>query len=270
MSLSFRAGDFVGGYQLESILGAGATGIVYRARAQDGRVVALKLIGPDGSRERFQTEAETLSRLDCQGVPRIFDYAMHPIAYLAEEVLEGLRLEDRLAQGPIAVAEALAISDGLLTVLQVIHENGFVHRDLSPGNILLQEDQICIIDFGLVRIVNSDFHPTQTGEILGTPHYLAPEQIDPDCGPISPATDIFAAGALVYRMLTGVDPIAPASLPRMMRQILQDAPPSMQGVGEELEGAVLKALEKHPASRYSSALEFAQALRTAAKQKGNS
>ena len=260
----------MGGYQLDSVLGEGATGIVYRARAQDGRLVALKLIGPEGSRERFQTEAETLSKLDCPGIPRIFDYAMQPVAYLAEEVLEGLRLEDRLAQGPMSVTEALTIADGLLTVLQVIHDNGFVHRDLSPGNILLQENQVCIIDFGLVRILNSDVHPTQTGEIMGTPHYLAPEQIDPDCGSISPSTDIFAAGTLVYRMLTGIDPIPLASLPRMLRQILKNAPAPMQGLGEELEGAVLKALEKQPAARYSSALEFAQALRAAAKQKGNS
>ena len=268
--MRFQTGDVVAGYTVESLLGQGSMGTVYRARAQDGQTVALKMIGPEGSRERFQTEAETLWQLRCPGIPRVFGYAMDPIAYLAEEIIEGPSLEQRLAQGPLSVAQALGIAYSLLTVLQVIHEHGFVHRDLSPNNILLQGDQACIIDFGLVRVLNSDVHPTQLGEILGTPQYLAPEQVDPERGPISPSTDIFAAGTLVYRMLTGVNPIPVASIPRMLRHILTAAPPPMVGLGEELEGAVLKALEKQPATRYSTALEFAQALRSAAKQKGNS
>ena len=258
------------GYQIESVLGTGAMGTVYRARAQDGRAVALKVSAPECSRERFRAEAETLSQLNCPGIPRVFDFALDPIAYLAEEIIEGPSLEQRLTQGPLSLPEALNIADSFLTVLQVIHEHGFVHRDLSPNNILLQGEQACIIDFGLVRVLNSDVHPTQTGEILGTAHYLAPEQIDPDLGPISPGTDIFAAGTLLYRMLTGVEPITLASIPRMLRHILTQAPPPMSGVGQELEGAVRKALEKQPASRYSSAREFAQALQSAAKQEGNS
>ena len=134
----FQAGEVVAGYQVECLLGQGSMGTVYRARAQDGQAVALKLMGQEGSRQRFQSEAEALSQIRCPGIPRIYGFAMEPIAYLAEEILEGPSLEQRLAQGPLSVAQALAIADSLLRVLQVIHEHGFVHRDLSPYNILLR------------------------------------------------------------------------------------------------------------------------------------
>lgn len=257
----------VEGYQIESLLGDGAMGSVYRARDRAGRLVALKIIGPDSPRNRFQAEAETLARLNHPGIPRVFDFAMEPVAYLAEEILEGPTLEVSLVNG--ALPEALAVAYSLLEVLQVIHDHGFVHRDLSPSNIVLAPQRVCIVDFGLVRILNSDLHPTRTGEILGTPHYLAPEQIDPGLGTLSPATDLFAAASLIYHMLTGRTTVQTASLPRMLRQILHDAPAPLESPNQHLEGALFKALEKDPAARYTSALEFAQALRSAEGQERN-
>lgn len=263
-------GETVAGYRLQTVLGEGSMGVVYRALAPDGREVALKLIKPESPRDRFLAEAESLAQMRSPGIPLVYEYAVEPVAFLAEELMEGTTLEDRLAQGPMSEAEALEVADSLLTVLQVIHEHGFVHRDLSPGNLLLRGKQVCVVDFGLVRLLNAEFHPTRTGEILGTPHYLAPEQIDPDLGEISARTDVFTAGTLVYRMLTGSPPTPEASLPRVMRHILLEAPPPMVGISQALEGAVLHALEKAPSARYSSAQEFAQALRSAAPQEGNS
>jgi eukaryotic-like serine/threonine-protein kinase len=256
------------GYQIQEILGQGSMGTVYRALAPDGRQVALKVLGPESPRDRFRAEAETLARLQHPGIPQVFDFSMDGVPYLSQEILEGATLAQVLQSGALPLPRALEIADSLLSVLQVIHDCGFIHRDLNPSNVVLRGEQACIIDFGLVRIMNSDFHPTQTGQILGTPHYLAPEQIDPDVSSIGPHTDLFAAGVLVYHMLSGSTPTpAAASIPRVMRQILLEPPPPL-GLPAPLEGALFKALEKSPAARYSSATEFAQALASAAPQKG--
>jgi eukaryotic-like serine/threonine-protein kinase len=259
--MQLQVGDTVAGFQVEAILGHGNMGSVYRARGADARAVALKVIGPQSPLDRFQAEAETLSQLSHAGIPRVYGYAMQPVAYLAEEIMEGPTLEEVLAGGPLPWHGALQLAHSLLGVLQVIHEHGFVHRDLNPSNLILRGDQVCVVDFGLVRKTDPDLRRTLSGEIVGTLHYLAPEQVDSARGPISPRTDIFAAGVLVYGMLTGSTPThSGASAPRVLRQTLDEPPPAMDGIDAGLQSAVFKALEKEPSARYASAGEFAQAL----------
>lgn len=265
--MHLEVGDVVAGYQVQAVLGHGNMGSVYRARAGDGRMVALKVMGPQSPPERFLAEAEALTQLDDPGIPRVFDYAMQPVAYLAQEIMEGPTLEHVLEQGPMAPDLVFKVAQSLLAVLQVIHVRGFVHRDLNPSNIILRGEQACVVDFGVVRVTDSDISRTQTGEIVGTLHYLAPEQIDAARGEISARTDVYAAGALVYCMLTGSPP-GEGSASRVLRQTLREPPPAMVGVAAPVELVVFKALEKNPAHRYASAREFAEALVLAVQQGG--
>jgi len=260
--MQLNPGDVFSSYTVERILGVGGMGAVYKARGSDGKSVAIKIMSPDGPKERFALECKTLISLKHPGIPAVFENGMEPCPYMVQEIIDGPTLEERLRE-PVSREQALAISFGMLEVLSVVHEQGFVHRDLKPDNLLLRGDQVCLIDFGLVRVLDSADRFTQTGEILGTPAYLSPEQIDPHLGPVSPSIDQFAAGTIVYQLLTGRLPTVPGSLPKVMRQIVLTPAPPMPEVPESIANVCLKALQKKPEDRWASVRDFSQALRNA-------
>lgn len=271
------------GYEILGELGRGGMGIVYKAlQVSLNRVVALKaqLAGPEASVTdllRFRTEAETVARLSHPNILQIHDVgSLEGQVWLALEYVEGGALAERLDGTPRPVDQAVALVEKLASAIQHAHENGVVHRDLKPGNILLDRrpdrDEADVLgepkigDFGLALWTERAQRLTLTGTVTGTPSYMAPEQaIGRGERAIGPATDIYALGAILYELLTGRPPFR-ASTPIITLELvrLSDplAPSRLQpGVPRDLDTICLKCLEKNPEQRYPTAAALAADLR---------
>lgn len=263
--MKFSVGDTLPPYLIQEVLGAGGMGAVYRAVNQKtSQSVALKVMFDEASAHRFRLETEALASLRHPGIPKIYEVAEEPCFWYAQEIIEGPSLESRLAEG-VAQGEGIWMVLGLLDILEAVHNHGGVHRDVNPNNLLLRRGQICLIDFGIVRIMEKGAGLTTSGEVLGTPQYMAPEQIDRGFGEICPATDLFATATILYRMLTGRLPTDPGSYPRILRQVVTKVPDPPEGVSEALSRVVMKGLEKNVSDRYATARQFADQLQAAAR-----
>lgn len=236
-------------------------GAVYRAvHKATHQPVALKVMFDEACARRFRLESQALTSLRHPGIPAIYAVGETPVFYYAQEIIEGPSLETRLAE-PINQEEALTLCLSLLDVLGAVHSRGGVHRDVNPRNILLRDGKPCLIDFGLIRLLDAGGGLTTSGEVLGTPQYMAPEQIDSSFGVICPATDLFATATILYRMLSGRLPTEPGSYPRIMRQVVTTPPPPLEGCPEALAAVVMKGLAKRASERFATAEEFSAALR---------
>jgi serine/threonine-protein kinase len=236
------------------------------------RLVALKMISPRAEplseeRVRFQAEAAALARLKHPNIVQIYEVdEWDGQPYIALELVEGDRLDRKLAGVPQVPRESARLLETLVRAVHAAHEQGIVHRDLKPANILLTADgQPKIADFGLAKRLDTDSRQTQTGTVLGTPSYMAPEQAAGDSKAVGPATDLFALGAILYEMLTGRPPFQGSTSPETLQLIREAEPLSPKrlqpGVPRDLETICLKCLEKSPARRYRSAAELADDLR---------
>jgi tetratricopeptide (TPR) repeat protein len=251
------------GYEILKVIGRGGMGVVYQAQQVAlGRLVALKQIraGLGGSAQeltRFRTEAEAAAKLLHPGIVQVYDVGWRDDGpFLAMELVVGGTLEERLRKKPLGPREAAALVAAITRAVHHAHECGVVHRDLKPGNVLLTRDgQAKISDFGLAKRLDVEQGPTQTGALLGTPGYMAPEQAEGKaCG--APA-DLYGLGAILYECLTGRPPFQAATPLETLDQVRtsEPAPPSrlQPGVPRELETICLKCLEKDPRRRYGSA-----------------
>ncbi len=257
------------GYDLLEPIGRGGMGIVFKARQRAlGRLVALKQVraGIDADPKelaRFRTEAEAAARLAHANIIQVFDVGQQDgIPYIAMELVEGGSLADRLATGPFRPAQAAALFETLARAVQHAHEHGIVHRDLKPANILLARDgSPRIADFGLVKLEGVS-GPTQSGALLGTPRYMAPEQTTG--GFTGGAVDIHALGAILYECLTGRPPYQAAAPLDLLAQIRSEdpvAPERLQpGLPRDLQTICMKCLEKDPRRRYATAAALADDL----------
>ncbi|MEX2168408.1 MAG: serine/threonine-protein kinase [Pirellulales bacterium] len=263
-----------GGYDLLHELGRGGMGIVYRARERStGRIVALKMLlhGRFMSPEevlRFRNEARTAAALRHPGIVPIYHVGEYQgQLFFTMPLIAGSNLAERLATGPleptIAAELLLAVADAVADA----HSGGVVHRDLKPANILLDErDRPYVADFGLARRLDEEpLGVTLTGDLLGTPNYMAPEQVNGPRALVGPATDVYAMGAVLYAMLIGQPPFHSDSVAETLLKIgsSDPAPPRQvnRRVPRDLETIGLKCLEKSPANRYHSASELAADLR---------
>ena len=263
----------IGRYKILSELGRGAMGIVYKAEDPNlDRTVALKTIilaeDADGREEyhkRFFLEAKAAGKLTHPHIVTTFDCGEHEgLAYLAMELLEGTDLRTRLQKETLAPADAVEIARQVAEGLAYAHERGVVHRDIKPGNIMLNSrGQAKIMDFGLARMRAAD-HKTSTGMVLGTPRYMSPEQISGL--PVDQRSDIFSLGIVLYEMLTGTRLFAGEDMPQVMHSITQfeHIPPTrlVPGLPAMLDFVVARALKKDPAVRYQDAHELAADLGT--------
>jgi serine/threonine protein kinase len=263
------------GYEILGFIGSGGQGDVYRARHIGlDRTVALKVIRDsqgDGQQHlaRFRREARVIARLDHANIVRVhgFDDCAGRL-FLSMEYLAGGSLKDRLdRQGSYPTSDAVVLLLALAAAVEHAHKQGIVHRDLKPGNVLFTaEGQAKIVDFGLAKVLNdASSMQTQTGAVLGSPSYMAPEQAAGKISQIGPATDVYALGAILYELIAGRPPFTGESwLDTLDRVRFQQAvPPSRwrRDVPPHLEQICLKCLEKDPDQRFPSAAALVQALK---------
>jgi WD40 repeat protein len=259
------------GYVIERELGTGGMGVVYLAR-QEGldRPVALKMIrmsGLMGSTEvaRFVTEAQVLARLRHPHIVQVFEIGQHDgQPFFSMEYCPGGSLYERLGAASMQAAEAARLLRQLAEAVAHAHAQGIVHRDLKPGNVLLDEaNQAKITDFGMAQRLDRDVGLTQTGEVLGTPAYMAPEQARGDRN-LTVAVDVYALGAILYECLTGRPPFQGATVGEILEQARIREPVLPRrlnpSVPRDLETICLKCLAKEPSRRYRSAQELADDL----------
>jgi serine/threonine protein kinase len=277
------------GYEILAELGRGGMGVVYKARQKGlNRIVALKMIlagrhaGP-AQLGRFKAEAEAVARLQHSNIVQIYDIGEHEeLPYFSLEYVEGGSLDRQLDGTPQPPVQAARLLETLAQAVEVAHQNGVIHRDLKPGNILLQlidsavqRDSSSsasglamavpkITDFGLAKL-EGEAGKTQSGAVLGTPSYMAPEQADGKTGEAGPLADVYGLGAILYVLLTGRPPFKGATVLDTLEQVrFQEpvAPSRLQPkVPRDLETVCLKCLHKDPARRYASAGALAEDLR---------
>lgn len=257
----------LGKYEIVEELGTGSMGIIYRARDTIlDRDVALKTIARAGSldnelKERFYREARACARLQHPNIVTVYDLGEQDgVAYIAMELLVGSDLRKFMSERQtMAIDRKIELMAGVCEGLHHAHEGGIVHRDIKPSNIFLNEDgRAKILDFGVARLPTSSL--TMMGRVLGTPHYMAPEQIMGK--PCDARSDLFSVAIVTFEFLTYAHPFFGESIPK---RIMSEPPDSLlqrnPQLPPELEPIIHKALEKDPNRRYASAAEFAAALR---------
>jgi tetratricopeptide (TPR) repeat protein len=278
------------GYEILSELGRGGMGVVYKARHTGlNRLVALKMIrsGAQAGEEelaRFHLEAEAVARLQHPNIVQIYDIGAHEgRPFFSLEFVDGGTLAQRLDGQPLPPGDAAQLIQNLARGVHAAHQRGIVHRDLKPANVLLAgggvvngasgdtshyspltNQQPKIADFGLAKQLDADAGQTHTGQIMGTPSYMAPEQAAGKVREIGPATDIYALGAILYELLTGKPAFKGDTVLDTLELVRRQEPVPLRqvqaGVPHALEVICLKAMSKEPRRRYSSALALAQDL----------
>ncbi len=261
----------VGDYELLEELGRGGMGVVYKARQVSlNRVVALKMSlhrEPVATGEkRFRAEAEVAARLDHPHIIPVYergDWEGHP--YFVMKYVEGETLARLVAKGPLPPRIA---AEHMLHVAQAVHhahQQGVLHRDLKPSNILIDHDgQPHVTDFGLAKRLEEGGSLTQSGDVLGTPSYMSPEQAGGKIHLLGPRSDVYSLGAILYHLLTGRPPFQAASLMDTLRLVLEQEPVPPRLLNPKVDRALamicLKCLQKPPDLRYASAAQLADDL----------
>jgi serine/threonine-protein kinase len=244
-------GDSVGTYTIESELGEGGMGRVFKAIGGDGKPVALKIVKEEMTADevfikRFIREAQVAQRIDHPNVVKVVETGEHEgLPWLTQRYVSGGSLEDRLERiGSIDLHTVVGIGKQVAAGLDVLHENGLIHRDLKPGNILVDELGIpYIADFGLAKDHQHEGTVlTRPGQALGSMDYMAPEQIRGE--PVTAATDVYALACMLFELLTGQPPFADKVGMRIMWAHLQDPPPHPSDTKTEIPRAVGDALLK--------------------------
>jgi WD40 repeat protein len=259
--------DF-GDYELRREIARGGMGVVYEARQVSlDRPVALKMIlaGQLASAidvERFRREAESAANLDHPGIVPIYEVGQHEGQhYISMAYVEGRSLGQRLAEGPLRVREAAELIRRVSEAIDYAHRRGVIHRDLKPANILLDQD--CnprVTDFGLAKKVQSDGGLTASGQIMGTPSYVPPEQTSDRRGEVGPAADVYSLGATLYALVTGRPPFQASTAVETVLMVLSDEPVPPRrlnaSIPRDLETICLKCLEKAQSRRYARARDL--------------
>src|SRR5215467_12030826 len=263
--------DF-GDYELLEEIGRGGQGVVYRARQKSlNRIVALKVIGlahwaTQAHVKRFRMEAEAAASLDDPRIVPIYEVGERDGAcYYSMKFIEGGQLDKIIGNEPMPGRKAAELMAKLAHTLHCAHQNGVLHRDVKPGNILLDaKGEPHLTDFGLARLVETESTVTRTLEVLGTPSYMAPKQAAGNKAQLTSATDVYGLGAVFYQLLTGQPPFAGGTTYETVRMVLETQPrqPRLYNAkaDRDLETICLKCLEKEPARRYATAEAVAEEI----------
>jgi tRNA A-37 threonylcarbamoyl transferase component Bud32 len=265
-------GQRFGDYELIEEIARGGMGVVWRARqAGLNREVALKMIlsGRFASEEevrRFRTEAEAAAQLQHPNIVAIHEFGERDGApFFTMDFVRGRSLADVCAERPLTSERAAAYLKTIAEAVHFAHQRGVVHRDLKPGNVLIDAtDAPRITDFGLAKMISRDSDLTLTGTVMGSPGYMAPEQAQGKSDLIGPRSDVYSLGAILYEALTARPPFRAATPLETMKQVVEAEPASPSQVNpavpRDLDTICLKCLEKDPARRYATARVFAEEL----------
>ncbi|HZL90102.1 MAG TPA: serine/threonine-protein kinase [Pirellulaceae bacterium] len=281
-----RLGTF-GDYELLKELGRGGMGVVFKAiHARLHRIVALKMVvagslASTEELERFRIEAQSAAGMLHPGIVPIFEVGeCQGLPYFSMGLVEGISLADRIAQGPVPPLEAVRLLRKIVDAVCYAHSQGVIHRDLKPANVLLacgdgsnwgggdaislDSCQPQITDFGLAKRIGAGSRLTATGQVLGTPSYMPPEQASGRVHEVGETADVYSLGAILYAMLSGRPPFVAENPVEVLLQVLESEPPRLTqyvpGVPRELEAICLKCLEKRTEDRYPSAAALAADL----------
>ena len=269
------SGRAIRGFQLGELIGNGGFGVVYKAvQTAVEREVAVKIILPKyanhpGFIRRFETEAQTVARLEHPYIVPLYDYWREPnAAYLIMRLLRGGSLEDYLKGGPLPLEQVHQFTQQIGQALYIAHRAGIVHRDIKPANILLDEDNnVYLADFGIAKdVVIVNGNQTEIGGMIGSPAYISPEQIRAE--PVKPQADIYCLGIMLFELLTGRKPFVGPTPVAYIQQHLQEALPSLLTSSPDLpiplDQVIQRATAKNPADRYPDILalldDFQQAI----------
>ncbi|MGI9077963.1 MAG: protein kinase domain-containing protein [Gemmatimonadaceae bacterium] len=271
--MSLPSGTTLGPYEILELIGAGGMGEVYRARdSRLDRSVAVKTIrgttlSDAEATRRLISEARTAAAINHPNITQIYDIGERDgLAYVVMELVQGISLEAKLAVGRLPVAEVISIGRSLASALTEAHRRGVIHRDIKPANILVTPTgQVKVLDFGIAKLVPTsggagDLSVTSTGMVIGTAAYMSPEQAVGDR--ITPATDVFSAGIVLYQMATGVLPFTGTNMFQIIDSILHEDPPSLSrsDMPLELQRVIQRALNKISATRYADGAALEEAL----------
>ena len=262
----------LGDYELLEEVGRGGQGVVFRARQKSlNRTVALKVIslGQWASKahlKRFRLEAEAAARLEHRGIVPIHEVGERDgSCYFSMKFVEGGQLDEVVRRESMSIRQAAELIAKVARTVHYAHEHGILHRDIKPGNILLDaKGEPHLTDFGLARLVESESSVTQTLDVLGTPSYMAPEQAVGNNAAVSSATDVYGLGGVLYQLLTGQPPFAGGATYETIKLLLDTEPKKPRllnpKIDRDLSTICLKCLEKDPKRRYPSALDLAEDL----------
>src|SRR5438067_8868581 len=263
--------DF-GDYELLEEIGRGGQGVVYRARQKSlNRTVALKVIGlgqwaTQAHLKRFRREAEAAANLDHPCIVPIYEVGEREgSCYFSMKFIDGGQLDEVAKRTPISIRNAAELIAKLARTGHYAHEHGILHRDIKPGNVLVEaKGEPHLTDFGLARLLETKSTVTHTMDVLGTPSYMAPEQARGHNEQLTSATDVYGLGAVFYQLLTGHPPFAGGTTYETVRLVIETEPrqPRLwnRKIDRELSTICLKCLEKDSTRRYSSALALAEDL----------
>jgi WD40 repeat protein/tRNA A-37 threonylcarbamoyl transferase component Bud32 len=263
---------YFGDYELLEEIGRGGMGVVYKARQVSlKRLVALKMIlagqlANEGDVRRFYAEAEAAARLDHPGIVPVYEVGRHEEQhYFSMAFVEGESLAEHLAQGLPPLRRVAEVVKQVAEAVAYAHAQGVIHRDLKPANILVdRQGQPRLTDFGLAKRVEAESGLTATGQVMGTPSYMPPEQAGGQRGVVGPLSDVYSLGAVLYCLLTGRPPFQAANPLDTLLQVLDQEPVAPRqlnaAVPRDLETICLKCLEKEPRKRYGSASDLAADL----------
>ena len=261
-----------GDYDLLEEIARGGMGVVYRARQRSlNRVVAVKMIlagqlARDEEVQRFYNEAEVAANLQHPNIVAIHEVGkIDDQHFFSMDYVDGPSLSDLVNQGPLTPDRSALLLKQIAEAIEYAHHNGTLHRDLKPQNVLIdQNGQPHVTDFGLARKLDSGSSLTTTGQILGTPSYMPPEQAAGRTSDIGPASDVYSLGSILFVLLTGRPPFQSDSTVETLRDVLESDPPLPRmlnaAVPHDLETICLKCLEKEPTRRYESAALLADDL----------
>ena len=262
----------IDGYEILSELGRGGMGVVYKARQiRAGRLIALKTIHSPhlaGAEQiqRFQAEAAAAARLNHQGIVPVYDVGeCNGLHYFSMGFVDGPNLETKAREQILSCREAATICRDLAEALEYAHQNGVIHRDVKPHNVLIGPDgKPRLMDFGLAKLIDGNQDLTSTGQVMGTAAYMAPEQARGIRTVVDPTIDVYSLGATLYRCVTGRPPFQASTTIEVLRQLNEDEPVSPRRLNREVDAEIetlcLKCLDKEPSRRFRSAGELAAEL----------
>lgn len=270
MTYTFNTGEKFGNYFIKEKLGQGGMGSVYKVYDPIlERIVALKVIlqgheFTSSQIERFTREAKAIARIKHPNIVAIHEIGEFPCHYFTMDFIEGHNLSQMIQKGPLEPRQSMTLAVKIASALTAAHAKGIIHRDLKPSNIMVDDQwEPHLMDFGLAKLDSEEAQITRTGDILGTPEYMAPEQVDPSLGEIDAISDLYAAGIILYEMLTGDTPFNGTPI-RVMWQKLnaQPQPPRsmVPAISPELEAVCLKAIARERADRFQDANQLLAAL----------